>query len=115
MAVAKPMEAPAAAAASETAAVTTPSASGTHDPKSIIADNNCLSCHRIGSSGGEIGPTLNGVGTRHTPDQIQAIILHPPAKTSAGTPNPMPSYAGKITGEDLTSLVHYLSTLPAQN
>lgn len=88
-------------------------ASSTHDAKSIIADNSCISCHRIGQSGGQIGPSLNGVGTRLTSDQIQAVIVSPPAKTSAGTPNPMPSYGKKITGEDLKSLVHYLSTLPS--
>jgi glucose/arabinose dehydrogenase/cytochrome c551/c552 len=80
--------------------------------KSVIADNSCLSCHRIGADGGEIGPSLNGVGKRRTEDQIQAAIVNPPAKTSAGTPNPMPSYATKITGDDLKNLVHYLSMLP---
>jgi glucose/arabinose dehydrogenase len=80
--------------------------------KTIIANNSCLSCHRIGADGGEIGPSLNGVGTRRTPDQIQAAIVTPPAITKAGTANPMPSYKGKITDEDLKNLVHYLSTLP---
>jgi glucose/arabinose dehydrogenase/cytochrome c551/c552 len=89
-----------------------PSGSGS-DVKSIIANNSCLSCHRIGADGGEIGPSLNGVGTRRTPEQIQAAIVSPAAKTSAGTPNPMPSYGTKITGEDLKNLVHYLSMLPA--
>jgi glucose/arabinose dehydrogenase/cytochrome c551/c552 len=88
--------------------------SNTHDAKSIIADNSCLSCHRVGAEGGEIGPSLNGVGTRRTVDQIRAVIVSPPAKTSSGAPNPMPAYGTKITGEDLSSLVHYLSTLPAQ-
>ncbi len=90
----------------------TATASSAEHVKSIIADNSCLSCHRIGADGGEIGPSLNGVGTRRTADQIQAAIVNPPAKTSAGTPNPMPSYEKKITGEDLKNLVHYLSTLP---
>jgi glucose/arabinose dehydrogenase/cytochrome c551/c552 len=81
--------------------------------KSVIANNNCLLCHRIGADGGDIGPSLNGVGTRRTGDQIRAAIVSPPAKTSSGTPNPMPSYGTKITEADLTNLVHYLSTLPA--
>ncbi len=111
MAVAPPT-APAQMSGSTQSSAAAPGASNSQNVNSIIADNNCLSCHRIGKSGGEIGPSLNGVGTRHTEDQIRAIIVSPPAKTSAGTPNPMPSYGKKITGDDLQSLVHYLSTLP---
>ena len=80
--------------------------------QSIIADNNCMLCHKIGADGGDIGPSLNGVGKRLTEDQIRAAIVTPPAKTKAGTPNPMQSYEKKITGDDLTNFVHYLSTLP---
>ena len=118
MAVSSPMAGSATATQTATAALpgaaAAPGAANVHDAKTIIANNSCLSCHRIGAEGGEIGPSLNGVGTRLKPEQIEATILHPPAKTSAGGPNPMPSYATKITGDDLTSLVHYLSTLPAQ-
>ncbi len=81
--------------------------------KKLIGDNICLVCHKIGHDGGEIGPSLNGVGARLTEAQISAVILHPPAKTKAGGPNPMPSYDKKMSDEDLKSLVHYLSTLPA--
>lgn len=83
------------------------------DVKSVIANNNCLGCHRIGKDGGDIGPSLNGVGTRRTAEQIRAAIVSPPAKTKAGDPNPMPSYGKTITGEALDRLVHYLSTLSA--
>ena len=120
MAVSAPVVQPAMSASSQSSATAgpgsdagTPSAGNLHDAKSIIANNSCGSCHRIGQHGGEIGPSLNGVGKRLTEDQIQAIIVSPPAKTSAGTPNPMPSYANKITGEDLKNLAHYLSTLPS--
>jgi aldose sugar dehydrogenase len=80
--------------------------------KNIIANNNCLLCHRIGQDGGDIGPSLNGVGTRRTPDQIRATIVSPPPITSAGVKNPMPSYGKTISDEDLKNLVQYLSTLP---
>jgi aldose sugar dehydrogenase len=90
-----------------------PNVSSSEHVKSVIANNNCLVCHRIGRDGGDIGPSLNGVGTRRTPDQIQATILTPPSKTSAGAPNPMPSYEDKISDEDLKSLAQYLSTLPS--
>ena len=100
------------AAAQPAMASAAPTAASTGDVKTIIANNNCLLCHRVGAEGGDIGPSLNGVGKRLTEDQIQATIVHPPAKTKAGTPNPMPPYDGKISGDDLKSLVHYLSTLP---
>ena len=80
--------------------------------KSVIADNQCLTCHRIGRDGGDVAPSLNGLGTRRTPDQIRAAIVSPPAKTSVGIPNPMPAYDKKITEQDINSLVRYLTTLP---
>ena len=112
MAVSAPVAQPPAPVVAPPSASATPNASDVAHVKSIIASNNCLICHRIGHDGGDIGPSLNGVGTRLTPDQIRAAILSPPAKTSAGTPNPMPSYDDKISDEDLKSLAHYLSTLP---
>jgi glucose/arabinose dehydrogenase len=90
----------------------TPNDSSIEHVKSVIADNNCLVCHRIERDGADIAPSLNGLGTRRTADQIRAAIVSPPAKTSAGTPNPMPSYDKKLTEEDLKNLIHYLSTLP---
>ena len=80
--------------------------------ESVIANNNCLLCHHIAKDGGDIGPSLNGLGTRRTAAQIRAAIVSPPATTSAGTPNPMPAYGSKLSEDDLKSLVHYLSTLP---
>jgi aldose sugar dehydrogenase len=106
MAVSAPMAQSATSASTSTGAAA-------HDAKSLIANNNCLLCHRVGSAGGEIGPSLNGVGKRLTEEQILAAIVSPPAKTKAGTPNPMPSYKDKLSEEDLKTLTHYLSTLPA--
>jgi mono/diheme cytochrome c family protein len=91
----------------------TSDASSVEHIKSVIADNNCLVCHRVGREGGDIAPSLNGIGTRRTEAQIRAAIVSPPATTKAGTPNPMPPYAGKLTEVDLKNLTHYLSTLPA--
>lgn len=90
-----------------------PNASNEDRAKSLIQRNSCLLCHRVGKEGGDIGPSLNGVGTRRTADQIRAAILTPAPKTSTGVPNPMPSYKGKITDDDLNRLVEYLRTLPA--
>ena len=106
------VSAPVAQSAASAGTSATPNAASGKDVQTIIADNSCLSCHRIGDHGGNIGPALNGLGSRRTPDQIRAAIVMPPATTSGGTPDPMPSYVKKITGDDLTNLVRYLSTLP---
>jgi aldose sugar dehydrogenase len=83
------------------------------DVNTIIRNNNCLSCHRIGPDGGDLAPSLNGIGSRSTEAQIREAIVNPPLTTNAGAKAPMPSYEKTITGEDLKTLVHYLSTLPA--
>ena len=85
---------------------------GPRDLQNIIADNSCLTCHHIGRQGGEVGGSLNGVGSRRTADQIRAAIVSPPKLTSAGIPNPMPSYATRLTEAELKSLVDYLKALP---
>ncbi|HKO17917.1 MAG TPA: c-type cytochrome, partial [Acidobacteriaceae bacterium] len=93
--------------------VTGTDSSSVEHMKSILANNNCLVCHKVGTDGGDIAPSLNGVGTRRTAEQIRAAIVSPPAKTSAGAANPMPSYKGKLTEDELKNLVHYLGTLPS--
>ena len=129
--------------------------------KSLISENGCLVCHRVEKQGAYTGPTLNGVGSRRTPDQIRAAIVSPrptldpsndlarlttaDGKTLTGRilsqddhnvriidssgeattyakselhqftvvdTNPMPSFAGRIAGDDLESLIRYLSSLP---
>jgi cytochrome c2 len=100
---------------------TPPSAPGGHaalnpsdveHAKRVIAENGCLTCHRIEQQGAYTGPSLNGVGTRHTADEIRAAIIghHPTA--SLGNTNTAPSYEGKISEEELNGLVHYLVSLP---
>lgn len=127
-----------------------------------ITQNGCLACHRVGTEGAYTGPSLNGLASRDSADQIRAAILSPnPRLSSANTlarfttsdgkttvgrilsqndqdvrvisssgevasysrsslrqftiieTNPMPSYGGKITGQDLNTLVRYLGSLPS--
>jgi mono/diheme cytochrome c family protein len=80
--------------------------------KRVIAENGCLTCHRIEQQGAHTGPSLNGVGTRHTADEIRAAIVnHHPAASQGSTGTTSP-YERKITGDDLDGLVRYLSSLP---
>jgi mono/diheme cytochrome c family protein len=80
--------------------------------KRVIAENGCLTCHRIGEQGGSTGPSLNGVGKRHTEEQIRTAIVNHRAIAGSGNPNPVPPYDKKITGDNLDSLVRYLASPP---
>jgi mono/diheme cytochrome c family protein len=80
--------------------------------KRIIAENGCLTCHRIEQEGGSTGPSLNGIGKRRTADEIRAAIVTHRTTAGSGNTNPGPSYEKKITGDNLDSLVRYLASPP---
>jgi putative heme-binding domain-containing protein len=46
--------------------------------KRIVAENGCLTCHRIAQQGAYTGPSLNGVGARRTTAEIRTAIVSPP-------------------------------------
>jgi putative heme-binding domain-containing protein len=128
--------------------------------KSLIQENGCLSCHRVGEAGSYLGPDLDGVGAHHSPEQLHAALQSPKKEvlpenrtvrlvTSDGkmvtgrllnqdafsvqlidssgqlrsfarsglreftivTTNRMPSYADKLSAQDIDDLVRYLSSL----
>jgi mono/diheme cytochrome c family protein len=79
--------------------------------KRVIAENSCLECHRIEQEGAYTGPSLNGVGTRHTADEIRAAIVHHHPASGLSSTNPARPHERKIAGEDLDDLVRYLSLL----
>ncbi|MEO8736813.1 MAG: c-type cytochrome, partial [Edaphobacter sp.] len=156
--------APATAASSASGTAAPLNSSEIEQAKSLITQSECLACHRIQEQGGYTGPALNGVGTRHTPDQIRAAIVSPKPTLDPGNDlvrlttadgktltgrivsqddhnvqvidtsgkiatyskpeltqftiidtNPMPAYGGRIAGDDLDTLVRYLSSLPPIN
>ncbi|WP_263360139.1 c-type cytochrome [Acidicapsa ligni] len=51
--------------------------------KQVIADNGCLTCHRIEKHGAYTGPSLNGLGTRRTASEIRKSIVTPPPTVDA--------------------------------
>src|SRR5215471_748324 len=76
MAVSAPA-AQSATSASTASNSATSNASNNDHVNSVLENNNCLTCHQVGRDGGDIGPSLNGVGTRRTADQIRAAIVSP--------------------------------------
>ncbi|MGE5766955.1 MAG: sulfur oxidation c-type cytochrome SoxX [Bacteroidota bacterium] len=90
---------------------------------------NCLACHVNSEMSdqlfhGEVGPPLDGVAERWTPEELRAIVVN--SKAVFGEQTVMPGfyslevgkdvaekYAGKtiLTAEQVESIVAYLATL----
>lgn len=70
----------------------------------LYQENNCMGCHGRELEGGT-GPSLQDVGDRLSPDEIEAVIAEGPGQ--------MP--AGLITDdEDLDAIIEWLSSQTAE-
>lgn len=78
--------------------------------KKVYVAQGCGGCHKIAEEGGDNGPALTAVGfdPRHTPVWLAEHVANP-KKHKADSP--MPGYADKIKGKDLTNLGGYLASL----
>jgi nitric oxide reductase subunit C len=92
----------------------TPSAA---EGKKLYTDAGCLSCHSISGSGGDVGPAMDGVGTRRSPMWLVRHITNPEkhiatqpevheTKTSMMPPT-------ELTPIEIAKIVDYLLTLPS--
>lgn len=103
----------ASAAGGGAAAGTTGPASTSLDPLTIMRDNTCLVCHKLGDEGGPIGPELNGIGARLSADAIRRAILDPAAEAAPGFESMagvMPATFGQqLTAAQLEAVVQYLA------
>jgi len=99
-----PTEAPAVTATP--AAAPAPAAT----PEEAIKKYTCQACHVIGDAGGPVGPSLVGIGSRLTLDQIRESILDPNAAVAEGfAPGIMPGdFATKMTVSELEMIVKLL-------
>lgn len=75
--------------------------------RSTFADRklgNCLACHAVDDQSeqlfhGEVGPELNGVGDRWTPEELRAIVVNSKAIFSEDTI--MPGFYSLDVGKDV--------------
>ena len=66
----------------------------------------CTACHQVDGRGGQVGPSLDGVGDRRDADYLTRW-LHDPAAVKPGTA--MPNL--RLSDQQVSELVTYLSTL----
>jgi len=118
----EPGEPPAAIASnrSSAVAVSAESAGAQTAGEKLFQDLGCAGCHRPDGQG--IGPSLTGVFGRPaqypecgalTVDEecVRESILSPSATVAAGFAPVMPTFAGKVTEEQLHALVAYVKSL----
>jgi mono/diheme cytochrome c family protein len=105
----------AAAAPAGGQAAAAPGGSGSLDPRTIMQENQCLACHKLGAEGGPIGPPFDGMGGRINADRIRRGIIEPNAETAQGfegVAGTMPQTFGQqLSAAQVEALVKYLSGL----
>jgi mono/diheme cytochrome c family protein len=88
-------------------------ASAASDPRALLDELACLTCHTLGEEGNAIGPALTDVGARWGTAYIRESILDPAAVVSEGYENfagLMPTNFGdRITASQLEALVAFLA------
>jgi mono/diheme cytochrome c family protein len=87
--------------------------SATTDPQALLAELQCMACHRLGAEGQEVGPPFDGIGTRLSPDEIRTAILDPAATISPGYEQfagvMPPNFGSRLTAAQLEALVGFLA------
>ena len=78
-----------------------------HQGAQVFFNKGCIYCHEVNSDGGQRGPNLSRVRDRLSDDQL--II-----RINNGGHN-MPAFAGRISHDELTSLVAFLKSRRADD
>jgi putative heme-binding domain-containing protein len=83
--------------------------------KQVIAENDCLTCHRIEQQGAYTGPTLNGMGARRTGGEIRRAIVTPsPTVGASNSLIRLTTADGKtLTGRILSQDDHQVQVIDA--
>ena len=72
----------------------------------LVEQKACVGCHVIGTAGGQVGPSLNGVVKRRGPDFVRKKLADP---TFNNATSMMPNFG--LTMDEIESIVAYLNTL----
>lgn len=74
------------------------------DSALLIRQKGCLGCHSLGGKGGQVGPTLDNVGSRYSRHWLAQWLINP-AAVKPGTK--MPNL--NLRSEEVEQLVNFLS------
>ncbi|MCL4704904.1 c-type cytochrome [bacterium] len=74
--------------------------------KQIFQEYACYGCHKIAGQGGDIGPDLDGTGSRFHPEYLAAFLRNPQAFISGS-----PMKVSELWDEEVQALVAYLMSL----
>ncbi len=72
----------------------------------LAAQKACVGCHVIGNTGGQIGPSLNGVVQRRGADFVRLKLADPTFNNAISM---MPNFG--LSPEEIEALLAYLATL----
>lgn len=90
-----------------------PQGPSTREGRRLFLELGCLSCHSAGHTGGAIGPSLDGIGGKHSAGYIAAHITDPYAHLKAtrkGAKSGM--VQPDLLPDQVKALTDYLRTLP---
>lgn len=73
-----------------------------------VYSSACVTCHRLGASGGAVGPDLTRVGSRRDMETIRQIIEDP---LSNYDESKMPPFGERLSADQITALAKYLASL----
>jgi len=100
-------------ASSDQAPPATPTFSDVTDPRQLLNDNACLGCHVLDGTGGPVGPSFDGMGSRLDAAAIRKAILDPNADVSEGyeqMAGMMPTtFADQLSAGQLEAIVTFLA------
>lgn len=83
-------------------------------------ESGCTSCHRAMRSGTNSGLSLDGIGSRRSPEWIKSFLTNPEATFEAKTvdhgfgPGKEAAYVQSMPDKDLNDITAFLSELKAQ-
>lgn len=73
--------------------------------RELYSSQGCDTCHSIAGKGGDVGPALNGIGSKLSRDQLTQIVKNGKSGTA------MPALPPGTTDQQVSQMIEYLMSL----